>query len=91
MYCTSSKRNKKQKHKKASRSGFPDPSCQCGDIKVSSFFSSSVSSVPEHYTPYTSTRFFAKVYRNIKSKDLQKITKPLLRKSQNLSQTTYFN
>ena len=54
MYCTSSKRNKTQKHIKASRSGFPDPSCQCGDIKVSSFYSFSVLSVPEHYTPYTS-------------------------------------
>ena len=77
MYCTSSKRNKTQKHIKASRSGFPDPSCQCGDIKVSSFYSFSVLSVPEHYTPYTSTRFFAKVYRKIKVR--------ICRKSQNIS------
>ena len=74
MYCTSSKRNKKQKHKKASRSGFPDPSCQCGDIKVSSFFTFSILSVPEHYTPY---QIFCQSVQKDKSKDLQKITKYL--------------
>ena len=82
MYCTSSKRNKKQKHKKASRSGFPDPSCQCGDIKVSSFFSFSILSVPEHNTPYINTRFSTKVYRKIKVR--------ICSQSQNISKRPFY-